>query len=161
MRTRLHKLWESRSPRERTAIVVVAVAAGILLYLWFVLSASRARDPLLTAVTAMRAQAARLEQQAAEYERLRAMPPPPAPQSDLRSLLQAQAGAAGLPLTRIDAPDADQARVVLGAVAFADWLTWTAGLQSQKVRVDACRVEALSAPGLVNVTATFVRAGAR
>jgi len=46
---------------------------------------------------------------------------------------------------------------VFGAVGFADWLNWVAGLTSQQVRLDACRVEALSTPGLVSVTATLVR----
>ena len=48
--------------------------------------------------------------------------------------------------------------VVFGAVAFADWLNWIAALKSQHVRLDACRIEALSTPGLVSVTATLIRA---
>ena len=59
---------------------------------------------------------------------------------------------------RIDALDANQVQVVFGAVAFADWLNWVAGLQSQHVRLNACRIEALSTPGLVSVTGTLVRA---
>ena len=47
--------------------------------------------------------------------------------------------------------------MVFGAVAFADWLNWVASLTSQQVRLDACRIEALSTPGLVSVTATLVR----
>jgi general secretion pathway protein M len=50
---------------------------------------------------------------------------------------------------------------VFGAVAFADWLDWIAGLESQQVRLEAGRIEALSTPGLVSVTATLVRAQAR
>jgi len=61
-------------------------------------------------------------------------------------------------LVRIDAPDANQVVVVFGAVAFADWLNWIAGLRSQHVRLDTCRIEALSTPGMVSVTATLVRA---
>ena len=74
--------------------------------------------------------------------------------------MQARAVAAGLSraLVKIDAPDANQVVVVFGAVAFADWLNWIAGLKSQQVRLDACRIEALSTPGLVSVTATLVRA---
>jgi len=160
MRAQLRKLWESRAPRERTVIAILTVVLGTALYLWLVQSADRARERLRTSVTTLRAQTVHLEQQAAEYERLRAMPAPSASQIDLRTLVQAQAGAAGLSraLVKIDAPDANQVQVVFGAIAFADWLAWTSSLQSQQVRLDTCRIEALTAPGLVSVAATLVRA---
>ncbi|MEK6243843.1 MAG: type II secretion system protein GspM [Pseudomonadota bacterium] len=160
MRARLRKAWESRAPRQRAIIAALAVLLGVALYVWLVQSAGRARAQLHTSVTTLRAQAARLEQQAAEFERLRAAPALSASQTDLRTLVQAQAGAAGLSraLVRIDAPDADQVVVVFGAVAFADWLNWIAGLKAQHVRLEASRIEALATPGLVSVTATLVRA---
>ena len=156
----LRRFWESRSPRERTVAAVLAAVLGAALYLWLLHSADRARSRLDTSVTALRAQAARLDQNAAEYERLRARPPATVSTTNLRALVEAQAGAAGLSraLTRIDAPDASQVQIVLGAVAFADWLDWVAALRSQQVRLAACRIEALSTPGTVNVTATLVRA---
>jgi type II secretory pathway component PulM len=133
---------------------------GVALYLGLVQSAGRARVQLTKSVATLRAQAARLDQQAVELERLRATPPATASQTDLRALVQAQAGTAGLAraLTRIDAQDANQVQVVFGSVPFADWLTWVVGLQSQQVNLDVCRIEALSTPGLVSVTATFIRA---
>jgi general secretion pathway protein M len=160
MRARLRRLWESRAPRERMVVAVLTVALGVVLYLWLVQSAERARGQLRTNVTTLRAQAAGLEQQAVEYERLRATPPATASATDLRTLVQAQAAAAGVlrALQRIDAPDANQVQVVLGSVAFEDWLNWVGGLQSQQVRLDTCRIEALSTAGLVSVTATFTRA---
>lgn len=160
MKARLRKAWESRAPRERVVIAALAVVLAAALYLLLVQSAWRARAQLRTSVTTLRAQAARLEQQAAELERLRAAPAISASQTDLRTLVQAQAGAAGLSraLVRIDAQDTDQVVAVFGAVAFADWLNWIAGLKSQHVRLDACRIEALSTSGLVSVTATLVRA---
>ena len=160
MRARLRRLWESRSPRERAVVAVLAALLGVALYLWLVQSAERARGQLRASVTTLRAQAAGVEQQAVEYERLRAAPPATASSTDMRTLVQAQAGAAGVSraLQRIDAPDANQVQVVLGSVAFSDWLTWVAGLQSQQIRLDTCRIEALSTAGLVTVTATFVRA---
>ena len=160
MRAQLRKAWESRAPRERAIIAALAVMLGAALYVWLVQSAGQARAPLHTGVTKLRAQAARLEQQAAELERLRAAPALSASQTDLRTLVQAQAGAAGLSraLVRIDAPDANQVTVVFGALPFAGWLAWVASLQAQQIRLDACRIEALSTPGLVSVTATLVRA---
>ena len=59
---------------------------------------------------------------------------------------------------RIDAADANHVQVVFGSVAFADWLDSVAALQAQHIRLDTSRIEALSTPGLVSVTATFARA---
>ena len=159
MKAKLRTLWHSRAPRERVVIAVLAVLAGVASYVLLVQTADRAHARLRASVPALRAQAARLEQRAGDLERLRSAPPAAASKTDLRTLVQAQAGAAGLSraLVRIDAPDANQVVVVFGAVAFADWLNWVAGLTAQQVRLDVCRVEALSTPGLVSVTATLVR----
>ena len=155
----LQRVWTSRSPRERTIIAVLSVLLGISLYAWLLHSAGQARAQLHTSVATLRAQAARLDQQALEIGRLRAAPAATISQTDLRTLVQARIDAAGLAraLVRIDAPDADQVVVVFGSVAFADWLAWIAGLQAQQVRVDAARIESLATPGLVSATATLAR----
>lgn len=160
MKARLLKLWESRSPRDRVIILVLAVLVAIVLYLVLVQSAYRARKQLGSSLNTLHAQAQRLETDANELARLRALPAAPAPATDLRTQVQAQAGAAGLAraLVRIDARDANQVQVVFGSVPFADWLSWVATLQSQQIRLDTGRIEALSTPGLVSVTATFTRA---
>jgi len=163
MKAQLRKAWESRAPRERAVIVALAALLGVVLYVWLVQSAGQARVQLRASVTTLRAQATRLDLQAIEYGRLRIAPAISVSPTDLRTLVQARVDDAGLAraLVRIDATDADQVVVVFGAVAFADWLNWIAGLQSQQVRLDACRVEVLSTPGLVSVTATLVRAKRR
>ena len=160
MRAQLRNAWESRAPRERAIIAALAAMLGAVLYVWLVQSAGQARVQLRTSVTTLREQTARLDQQALEYGSLRAAPAVTASATDLRTLVQARVGDAGLAraLTRIEAPDADQVVVAFGAVAFADWLNWIAGLKSQHIRLDACRIEALSTPGLVSVTSTLVRA---
>ncbi len=160
MKARLRKLWESRSPRDRLMITVLVVLVGAALYLSLVQSAYRARTQLGSSVSVLRAQALRLDADANELARVRAAPAPAAPQTDLRTQVQAQASAAGLAraLLRIDARDADQVQVVFGSVAFADWLAWVATLQAQHIRLDTSRIEALSTPGLVGVSATFTRA---
>ncbi|MDD2915239.1 MAG: type II secretion system protein GspM [Gallionella sp.] len=160
MKAKLRKLWESRAPRERTVIAISAAVLAVMLYWWLVQSGGAAHKQLRASVTTLRAQATRLEQQAVELERLRATPATSVSQSDLRTLVQAQAGAAGLSqaLVKIDVPDANQVVVVFGAVAFADWLNWVASMRSQQVRLDTCKVEALSTPGMVSVTATLLRA---
>lgn len=160
MRARLRTAWQSRAPRER--IVIAAMVALLLaaLYVWIVFSAQQARGPLRISVATLRADAVRLDQQALEYAHLRATPSAASSSTPLPALVQATVNDAGLSgaLTRIDATDANQVVVVFGAVAFADWLDWTARLATQHVRLDACRIEALSTPGLVSVTATLVRA---
>jgi general secretion pathway protein M len=160
MRARLRKLWESRSPRDRVVIAILAVVVGAALYLWLAQSAQRARTQLGASLSVLRAQAIRLDLDATELGRVRAMPVPPAGQTDLRTLVQARTEAAGLAraLVRIDAPDANQVQLAFGAVAFADWLALVASLQAEHIRLDTGRIEALSTPGMVGVTATFTRA---
>ncbi len=157
----LRRAWESRAPRERMVIAALAAVLGAASFLWLLHSADRARERLGASVAALRTQAVLLDQQVAEYQRLRAVPAPPASPTDLRTLVQARADAAQLSgaLTRIDAPDAAHVQIALGATSFADWLGLVAALESQHVRVEAARIEALAAPGLVSVTATFARSG--
>lgn len=160
MRAHLRRAWESRAPQERAIIAVLGLLLGAILYVWFMHAAAISRVQLHTSVATLRAQAARLDQQALEYGRLRAAPATTASSTDLRTLLQTRIGEAGLSraLVRIDATEANRVNVVFGAVPFAEWLAWVASLQAQQVRLDACRIEALSTPGLVSVTGTFTRA---
>ena len=160
MKARLLKMWESRPPRDRVVIAILAAIVGATLYFWLLQSAYRARTQLGSSLTALRAQANRLNADANELERLRAMPAPATSQTDLRTLVQTRAETPGLAraLVRIDAPDPNQVQVVFGAVAFADWLTWVASLQAEHIRLDTGRIEALSTPGMVGITATFTRA---
>ena len=159
----LRKIWESRAPRERVVIAALAAVLAAAAYLWLLHSADRARVQLRSSVATLRTQATLLDQQAAEQERLRAAVAPPASPTDLRTLVQARVDATfpSGALTRIDAPDADHVRIAFGAVSFVDWLAWLATLQAQQVRVEAARVEALAAPGMVSVTATLTRGGAQ
>jgi len=99
MRARLRKLWESRSPRDRVVIAILAAVVGAALYLWLAQSAYRARTQLGASLTVLRAQAIRLDLDATELARVRAIPAPPASQTDLRTLVQARAEAAGLATT--------------------------------------------------------------
>jgi general secretion pathway protein M len=154
------ELWESRNPRERVVFSIFAAGAAAVLCLWLMQSADQARTRLRSSVIAMRAQAARVEQQMIELDQLRAAPAIATSQTDLRVLVQGQINASGLSraLVNIDAVDANQVKIKLGATSFATWLNWVASLEAQYVRVETCRIEALSTPGLVSVSATLVRA---
>ena len=159
MRARILKLWESRAPRERMSIALLAIFLSVTLYLWLVVEADRARTQLRASVPVLRAQSVRLEQQASEHENLRAVPPLAASPDDLRTLMQTRINAAGLShaLVSLDAMDANQVQVGFSAVPFADWLNWVVAMQSQQVRFDGGRIEALPEPGMVSVTGTFIR----
>lgn len=163
MREKLQKTWQSRSPRDRKIIIAFLVMLGAAAYVWLVLAGGQARLHLRSSVTALRAQAEYLDQQAAEYQRLIVTPLPAASPTDLRTLVQSRIADTGLArsLVRIDAKDADQVVVVFDALAFTDWIQWISSLKSQRVRLDACRIEALAATGLVSVTATIVRSKAQ
>jgi general secretion pathway protein M len=159
MKAALRKAWQSRAPRERMVIAALAVVLGAASYVLVLYSADQGRGRLRKSVATLHTQAALLEQQAAEHARLRATPAPPPSPTELRALVQARVDAARLSgaLTRLDAPDADHVNVAFGAVSFADWLGWIAALQAQHVRLEAARVEALAAPGMVSATATLAR----
>ena len=92
MRARLQKLWESRSPRDRVILAVLAAIVGVALYLVLAQSAYRGRAQLGTSLSVLRMQALRLDADANELARARAAPAAPAPQSDLRTQVQALAG---------------------------------------------------------------------
>jgi general secretion pathway protein M len=161
VRAALRKAWASRAPRERVVIAALAVVLGAAAYFSVLQAADRGRTQLQKSVPVLRTQAALLDQQAAEHQRLRTTPAPAASPGDLRSLIQTRADAARFPLTRIDAADADHVQITLGAVAFADWLGWIAALEAQHVRLESARIEALAAPGLVSISATLARSRAQ
>lgn len=162
MRAWLHKTWQSRTPRERAVLVALGVVLTAAVLVSIVRMATHARNRLRPSVTALQGQLARLDQEASEIERLRASPQVAASKSGLRALVQAQLGAElSRALVRIDVRDPDDVEVVFGAVAFSDWLKWIAALKAQNVRVASSRIEALTSPGLVSVTATLVRAKSR
>jgi general secretion pathway protein M len=162
MRTRLRKAWEavwaSRAPRERKLITALLIVLSATLYFWLITAADRARHQLQANVPLLRTQAHEFEQQASEYERLN-VPHAPSLPGDLRELLQTKVDDAGLShaLTGIDAIGEDQAVVVFRAVPFAEWLEWVMRMQSNNIRLSSSRVKALSEPGRVNATATFIR----
>ncbi len=162
LHVRFLSLWQACSHGERLLIAGLAFVVSVGFCLWLIHAVDRSRLELrMATVPALRERAGLLESQAAEYERLRAAPPATVSPTDLRVLVQTQAGAAGLSkaLQSSEAADANQVKVVFGAIAFADWLSWLVNLEAQNVHVETCRIEALTTPGLVSVTATLVRPG--
>ena len=164
LQARYSAFWQTRPRGERVIIATSAAVLTIGFCLWLVYAVDRSRMELRTSVVpVLRERAGLLERQAAEYQRLRAMPAATVSPTDMRALVQAQAGAAGLSkaLQSVEAAGADQVKIVFGAIAFTDWLNWVQNLESQHIHLEACRIEALAAPGQVSVAATLARPGQR
>lgn len=159
MRSQLRKVWELRAPRERRFVTALAVALSVAMYSSLITSVDRARTQLRSSIPFLRAQANEFEQQASEYERLKVLPLTFSGAGEMRILIQTQADTAGLShaLSNTDAIDPDRVQVVFSAVSFTDWVSWISAMQLQRVRLVSGRIEALSVPGMVNVTATFIR----
>lgn len=153
------ELWRARTKQERILILVLAALLGTMLCWWLFQSATQARARLNAAMPLLQAQAARLEQQAAEYGRLRKLPARSPVAADPRAQVLAQIAAAGLShaLTRIDVANPNEIRLAFGAVPFAGWLALASALQAQHLHIESCRVEASARAGWVSVTATLVR----
>ena len=158
---RLQGLWHTRTLRERRVLLILAILVAVALYVSLLAMAVKARPQLRTNVLSLRADAAQLEDFASELERLRTARAPVSSQTDLRTLVQAQADSSGIAgmLVRIDVQDRDRVQVVFGAIPFADWLNWVLALNVQNIRLETCRVEALAQPGLTSATAVLVRSG--
>jgi type II secretory pathway component PulM len=157
----LRRLWLARTPQERKALAFGTLVLFVLLYMWLLQAGRAARSSLEDSVLTLRTQAATLEQQAGELEQFRTMPPVPAADVALLPLVQTAAANAGLTdlLLHSQALDADQVTLSFGAIPFATWLQWIDTLQVQHIRVASTRIETLSTPGLVSVTATLMRPG--
>ncbi len=151
--------WASRSPSERWLIAAAALVLGLTLYVWFLLSTIHARQRLLPAVTALRAQASDQNRQVAEIMRLRAAPPPVKATADLRQLLQRQVDASGLSrsLVSIERVDAHHVKLVFGNVVFAEWLAWADSVRAQHLRFATVRIESQATPGQVSASVTVER----
>jgi len=158
----LRTLWLRRAPQDRKLLVYSGLLLLLLLYIWLMQAASTARGTLEQRVTGLRSAAVLMEQQAAELEQLRMASPPAVSNAALLPLLPllqksaAQAGLAEL-LLQAEALTADEAKLTFGAIPFATWLRWVDTLRMQNIRVASARIETLSTPGLVSVTATLAR----
>ena len=155
---RVREAFEAFGLRTRFAAVALAALVAFVAYVGLVNTLDSARSRLQTNVTALRAASQQLDRHAVDIERLRAAPKPATSPRELRAVIEAEAKAAGVShALRVDTSAADEVRVIVSRVAFADWLAWLERLQSANVRVKSARVEALSADGAVTGTTTFAR----
>ena len=147
--------WEGRSPRERhvirTAVGVLLLALALVVWL----DAERSRARLAAELPRLRASIAALERDAAEVQRLRALP---AAKPDAQSpLVTLATHGGGLPGAQIAVLDERRVKVT-GEIAFGALLEWLRNAQvTHGMRVEAARLEKLPAPGRVRADLTLSR----
>ncbi len=154
----LHERWAARAPGERAILMLLGVLAILFAYIALTLTLERARERAGARVSALRSDVTRIERQAAEIASLRGKPASAAFKGDVTTFAREQAAASTIAraIVRSEAAGPDRMTIVFGPVPFNEWLAWAASLQSQGVRIETSRIEA-QAPGIVSVTATFVR----
>jgi type II secretory pathway component PulM len=156
--------------RERMALAIgasVALALAAYGWLWLPLSAETAK--LRESVPQLRAQAARLEADAAEVKKLAAKPPPTGAQGvtspggdTLASGVEQSVQGAGLKdKLRVVPIDGARVQLVGEGIGFNEWIGLLASLQqSRGAHVESARVEPVPGSALVRAQAALSRAAA-
>jgi type II secretory pathway component PulM len=139
--------WSGRSLRERRVIAAAVGALVFALALAAWLDAERSRARLAAELPRLRASIVALERDAAEVQRLRAMPAlQPAAASPLVTLAT---NGGGLPGAQIAVLDERRVKVT-GEIAFGALLEFLRNAQlTHGMRVESARLEAMPAPGRV------------
>lgn len=147
------QFWGTRSAREKQALSAAAVfAAAAVFYslVWAPLSRERVR--LSADLPQLRTQLHQMRADADELGRLKAAAKPPA--ADLKSAVEPLAHAK----PEISAGTDGRVRISIARVSAAEWFGWIAAMHAgHGLRVERTRVEALSEPGLVRVSADLAR----
>jgi type II secretory pathway component PulM len=151
----LRSWWSTRSPRERAvfsagaAVLVLGLGAAA----WIEGERSRAR--LQAELPRLRASIAALERDAAEVQRLRALPVAQAGAAAPLATLATNGG--GLPGAQIAVLDERRVQVIGADLAFGRLLEWLRNAQSTHgMRVESARLDSL-APGRVRAELLLTR----
>ena len=158
-RDKLRTLWNSRLPRERQFLTVLAafvICAMLAQGLW---SAQAARARLQRQIPQLRQQAEILQRQAGEVRQLKSQPIKPAAQEGpaLIAAALSAAGGVGVALApgQLQLEGARQLRL-RASLAFDPWLEWVAVLQRDaRLHLVRCKIEAADQPGVVKVDVLF------
>jgi general secretion pathway protein M len=158
--------WDRlRSLPPRDQLLVAAIAAAVLLILFFSLWLPLQREltRLRSAVPQEKVQLAQMQVQALAINQLRASARAPHAGGSLLAVLEQSATASGLRghITRMEPEGASGARVALEGVNFDALIGWLDNLQRQGgVRVDKAAIEGQPSPGVVNARLTLHGTGA-
>ena len=148
--------WSGRSPRERRVVrATVALVLGLLaLLVW--IDSERTRARLNAELPRLRASIAALERDAAEVQRLRALPVAAAGERSPLATLATNGG--GLPGAQIAILDERRVKVSGGDVGFGLLLEWLRNAQATHgMRVESARLDALPTTGRVRAELLLTR----
>jgi general secretion pathway protein M len=153
-------LWHARSARERSLVTAGAVVLAVMLVVALVwLPLERTRVRLNAELPALRASVAQLARDAAEVNRLRALPTTvPANPMPLAPLMKANTWARELPEVQVTVPDEKHVRLSAADVSFTALLDWLVNAQTAHgLRVESARIDALPAAGRVRAELVLAR----
>jgi general secretion pathway protein M len=161
----LARYWSVRSVNERRAILAAAtILLPILFYLLLWRPAHQEVEKLQRSLPTLRAQAARLQEQAREAESLRHRPQPAT--LDVGNMQAAIEESAQRHLLRdsintLSMQDDHTVRVTLDSVSFALWIKWLHELQrEQHIRAESVSISALPQAGRVAISAMLTTGAA-
>jgi type II secretory pathway component PulM len=152
--------WNGRPAAERRILAFFTlILAPVFAYLLLWQPAHRAVAQLQSGISAMRAQAVRMHDQAAEVEALRHQPRPALlDAAALKTAVEESATRYQLhdAVSTLDTQEPNAVRITLASVSFAQWLGWLRDLErGQHIRADSVAIAALPQAGMVKISATL------
>lgn len=148
--------WSVRSPRERRVLGAFAALVVGLLALLVWIDSERTRARLNAELPPLRASIAALERDAAEVQRLRALPVAATGAQSPLATLATNGG--GLPGAQIAILDERRVKVTGGDVGFGLLLEWLRNAQATHgMRVESARLDALPTTGRVRAELLLTR----
>ena len=151
--------WRRLSSREQMAMsggAGLLVVVLLVFYVWQPLEKERTR--LRTSLPTLRLEAQQMRVDAAEVPRLNSTAKPSSNAGGLRAAVEQAASVHGLQVTQVSSEGTNKLSITLAVAPFDSWVKWLAALQAQyAIRLESCRVDALSQAGMVKVQAVLVR----
>lgn len=164
MKTTLISFWQARNEREKNLLIFCAAfLLAVFLYAYVWLPGEKIRARLRETLPQLRAEAARMTEQAVEIKRLRKTLPAPGQPQDIKQAIDASAQRHQLHdrVSTLNTDATGKAVLTLNAVAFDAWIRWLDALQNENhLRLVSCRIQVLGEPGMVKVDATLTGTGA-
>ncbi len=161
MSASLPSAWQARTPRERAALGLGAVAITALLLYGFVWEPWRIQQARLREyLPRLRAQATQFTADATEARRLRAQARIAPAGEQPRQTIESAAVEAGMRghLKSVTEVTGGRFQVVLGPVPYDAFIRWTGALAASAVTVESVQLRAGPTPGTVTVESLVLKA---
>lgn len=150
----LRELWMAKTARERKLLsfaLIFVVCSALYVFLWQ--PAEKARTALQQSLPQMRAEAARMREQALEIGKLKKGIPQTA-STDLKTDIALSASRHHISVTAIDVDGEGHARTVVDKIPFDDWIVWLEKLQQENhLHLEAVKIDSLADAGMVRIEA--------